>query len=99
MTFALLVAGALFAGSGASPDPDTARFRFSGPDELTVQCVAGCPTNEKIYLPERFPSLSLEEGKSRRVRLRFRATGFRSKTLSVDARAGENRIDVSLDPV
>jgi hypothetical protein len=95
----LLLLSALWIGTGSQPLSATANLRFSGPENLTVQCVAGCPVTEKIYLPDRFPSLSVVDGAERRVRLRFRATGYRSKTTEVQVRAGDNQIRVHLDPV
>jgi hypothetical protein len=85
-------------GAVPSGGPSEANLSFQGPHDLTVQCVSGCPDKGKVYLPDHFPALHVDAAGSK-VRLRFRADGYRSATGDYKLRPGANRIVVALEEI
>ena len=81
------------------PVEATARPIFEGPQSLTVECLDGCGSGEatnKVFLPDRFPAVPME-GDEARVRVRFRADGYRSRVSLLHLEPGEQHVPVQLE--
>jgi eukaryotic-like serine/threonine-protein kinase len=81
-------------------DPKPATVKFVGNENITVQCLAGCPPRlrEALYF-DAFAKVEIPlDGLDHNIRVVFKRAGFESREQSFRIHPGRNEISIDLDP-